>query len=124
MHAGGGNLALVGEAGADDAYAGIAILVGDPDKGGAAGEDAGAAADLGLVVVMDVPVKAEAGSEQHLCLGYLVGRNSVVRGDCGRIEGGIGGGGAVENGHVRTEAIDKLEVIGDFHIVLCIDGEL
>ena len=62
---------------AGELHAGVGELVGDPDVGGAAGEDADAAADLGLLVVEDVPVEADAGREQQVARGHLVGLDAV-----------------------------------------------
>ena len=73
-HEGEGRVADV-EAG--ELHAGVGELVGDPDVGRPAGEEADAAADLGGLVVEHVPVEAEAGREHEVARGRLVGLDAV-----------------------------------------------
>src|SRR5262249_15688751 len=77
VYACGLNGACACQTSGDRPYAGIAVLIGQPYERCAAGEQADAAAQLGLFVVMDIPVEADARGNQNRSSGYLVGHDTV-----------------------------------------------
>ncbi len=89
-------------------HARVADLVGDPDVGRLAGEDAGAAADLRVALAADVPVEADARRPQRRRVRQLAGaeldRRARRIAERQGVDVGVGVGGLTPGGDVDADA--------------------
>ena len=104
-------------------HAGIVVGVGQPDERHAARENTHAAAEQGLVGVIDEEAETESRGEERPGLRYDADVFVVVAGEIGRIEFVIGRGLVEQHRQVDPDAIGEGEVARRFPLVLGISAQ-
>src|SRR5690606_10692350 len=109
-------------------HARVADLVGDPDVGRRAREDAGATTDLQAAVTGDVPVDADAGRPERGRIGQLAGLilhavpGLVAEGET--VGRGVGEGRVAELGEIDAQAVGYLQAAAGLPLVLGVDARV